>query len=58
MANITCSYLLNINKNKDQQMNFEIAANGPVLHGNENVCDKPTPLTNFDGTRYMGVWYE
>ncbi len=21
------------------------------------ICDTPTPLTNFDGAAYMGVWY-
>lgn len=21
-------------------------------------CDAPTPLTDFDGSRYMGTWYE
>ena len=22
------------------------------------ICDSPTPLTNFDGTSYMGTWIE
>ena len=22
------------------------------------ICDTVTPLTNFDGAAYMGVWYE
>jgi lipocalin len=34
--------------------------NYPVLcdENPDCVCDVPAPLTDFDGSRYMGTWYE
>ena len=37
-------------------MDFSIAA---TMHSAANVvCDTVTPMTNFNGAAYMGVWYE
>ena len=29
-----------------------------ALSTQNGVCDDPAPLTDFDGARYMGTWYE
>ena len=36
-------------------MLFDIAADTVA---NPARCDKPTPLTGFDPSRYMGIWYD
>ena len=37
---------------------FAASTSTPTNKGIDQVCDVITPLTDFNATAYMGVWYE
>ena len=40
-------------------MNFSVVGQQIINVGGDGFkCDSPAPLTNFDGAKYMGTWYE